>query len=309
MGPYGRSRLVVLERFGQVIQIPDTNATEIHDDVAFAHADHGHGAIWIDVGDERAGFLGKLQGFGEIGSNFLSNKLLWETSRTYGEEGSVCLRGRPSESRAPDFLWRRTLTERQINATFLAQSEDVQIDRHTRHRACDEIPELIGALDRLAVDGRDDITAMQTSRLSRSIYDDTVDHDASEAVVAERSGKIVAEWLERDADPAAHDVAGGQDTSHDTLGHVRGYRERDPHVAVTSCNDGIVDADDLASKIHERTAAIAGVDRCIGLYEVAIFRQADIRPPLGADDPRGDGVIEAERIAHSQHPLSDTNVI
>ena len=36
MGAYGRSRLVVLERFGQVIQIPDRNATEIHDDVAFA---------------------------------------------------------------------------------------------------------------------------------------------------------------------------------------------------------------------------------------------------------------------------------
>ncbi len=75
MGAYGRSWLVVLERFGQVIQIPDTHATEIHDDVAVAQASRCHRATWIYESDERAGFLRELKRFSKIGSNFLSKEV------------------------------------------------------------------------------------------------------------------------------------------------------------------------------------------------------------------------------------------
>src|SRR5262249_44191537 len=48
----------------------------------------------------------------------------------------------------------------------------------------------------------------------------------------------------------------------------------------------------------------AGIDRGVGLDEVVVRALAD-RSALGADDPRGDGVVEPERVADGDHPVTD----
>src|SRR5207249_94076 len=54
-------------------------------------------------------------------------------------------------------------------------------------------------------------------------------------------------------------------------------------------------------------AAIAGVNRCIGLQKALeiIPCSADLGSALRADDTVGDGVIEAEGASNRQHPIAD----
>ena len=75
-----------------------------------------------------------------------------------------------------------------------------------------------------------------------------------------------------------------------------------------------VDADDLAGHVDQRAAAVAGVDRRVGLD-----RRVDValpcasgptfdRPVQRADDAAGDGGVEAERRADRDDALADVEV-
>ena len=86
-------------------------------------------------------------------------------------------------------------------------------------------------------------------------------------------------------------------------------READALVAARGAGDGRVEADDFAAEIHERAAAVAGVDRGVGLNEVLpvelVVAQIEIVPALGADDAAGDALAQAERAADGQHEVAD----
>ena len=86
-------------------------------------------------------------------------------------------------------------------------------------------------------------------------------------------------------------------------------READALVAAGGAGDGGVEADDFAAEIHERAAAVAGVDGRVGLNEVLpaelAVAQIEVVPAFGADDAAGDALAEAERAADGQHEVAD----
>ena len=66
-----------------------------------------------------------------------------------------------------------------------------------------------------------------------------------------------------------------------------------------------VDADQLASRVDQRAARIAGVDRGVGLDEVLVAFDAETAAAKRADDPGGHRLAEAERIADRDHQVAD----
>ena len=68
-----------------------------------------------------------------------------------------------------------------------------------------------------------------------------------------------------------------------------------------------IDADHFAIGVDQRSTAIARVDRGIGLNEIVIGTGAD-HPPFGADDARGDGMFQTERIADRHHPIANVQL-
>jgi len=60
-----------------------------------------------------------------------------------------------------------------------------------------------------------------------------------------------------------------------------------PSYVSTAGDDRGIDADHFAGRIHQRSSAVAGIDRGIGLQEM-LEGPADVAA-LGADDARGDG--------------------
>ena len=69
-------------------------------------------------------------------------------------------------------------------------------------------------------------------------------------------------------------------------------------------DDRRVDSHDLALQVEQGPSRVSGVDRCVGLDEIVVRTGAD-HPPLGAHDPRCDGVPEAERVSYGHDPLPD----
>ena len=72
-------------------------------------------------------------------------------------------------------------------------------------------------------------------------------------------------------------------------------------------DDGCIQADDLTPRVEERAARIAGVDRGIGLND-SLDRPSVLglqRAIEAADDARGQGSFETERIAEGQNLLAD----
>ena len=88
---------------------------------------------------------------------------------------------------------------------------------------------------------------------------------------------------------------------NDLFDIVDGNGEAD---ALAARIDGGVDADHLAAEVEERPAAVAGIDRGVGLDEVVVGARAD-GAAFGADDSEGDRVAEAERIADGDHVFAD----
>ena len=71
--------------------------------------------------------------------------------------------------------------------------------------------------------------------------------------------------------------------------------------------DRRVDSDDFAVKIHQRTAAVARIDRRIGLNETG--SRAAQRTSAGADDAGRHGAFKPEGVAERQNPIAHLGFI
>src|SRR5206468_4216386 len=93
----------------------------------------------------------------------------------------------------------------------------------------------------------------------------------------------------------------GDEFVRDFAGEVA--RDGEADAGVQAANEG-VHADDFAVNVHERAAAVAGIDVGVGLDEVLVHEAAageeghDVGAALGADVPERDGVIQTERRAN-----------
>ncbi len=93
----------------------------------------------------------------------------------------------------------------------------------------------------------------------------------------------------------------------DLHGAVDRDGEADPRAAaVHRC----VDADQLAVDVEQRPAAVARVDRRVGLDEVVVGPALGADHALdGRDNPGGDGVAQPEGVADGDHRLADHQVV
>ena len=82
---------------------------------------------------------------------------------------------------------------------------------------------------------------------------------------AETLGDVEIEFANLRAEVAAFDGAGGAQGGDDIFREVAGDREADALEAAALGFDRGADADDFAVQIHERAAAVAGIDGGVGL--------------------------------------------
>ena len=91
---------------------------------------------------------------------------------------------------------------------------------------------------------------------------------------------------------------------HDLLHHVGGDRESD---ALRIVDDGGIDADYFAFDVEQRAAAVAGIDRGIGLDEGFVPGQPDGVALQAAHDTQRHGPVKRKRIADGHDPLADAD--
>lgn len=171
------------------------------------------------------------------------------------------------------------------------------------------IAQLRSTSHRLAVDPRHHVPLPYTGLLRRRIRCDLCDHSTAVGVYPERLGQAGGEILDVDAETAAFHFTVFHELPGQLPDHVDGDREADADVAPRRRQDRRVDADELALQIDQGTAGVARVNGRIGLYEILVTFYAETAAPQGADDSRGDGLVEAERIADRHHEVTNTELV
>ena len=110
----------------------------------------------------------------------------------------------------------------------------------------------------------------------------------------------------RDADRAALHFAGLNQRVVNGAGGVGGDSEADAVIRSLFGSDSGVDSDHLPRQVHQRTAAVAGINGGIGLKEVLelSFDSRHNVAALGADDACRHGGFKPERTSDRQHPVT-----
>ncbi len=79
---------------------------------------------------------------------------------------------------------------------------------------------------------------------------------------------------------------------HDAAHEVARHREADALIAAALREDRGVDPDQLAARVDQRPARVAGIDRRVGLDEILVRRDADVAAAERADDTQRHGLAE-----------------
>jgi hypothetical protein len=107
--------------------------------------------------------------------------------------------------------------------------------------------------------------------------------------------------LHRRADVAAHDATFVAQALHHVAREIRRNGEANALVSATSAENRRVDAQQAPLGIDQCAAGVAHVNGCIGLDKILVINDAHAAATNGADDPHGDRLPKAERIADRQH--------
>src|SRR5581483_154807 len=202
---------------------------------------------------------------------------------------------------------------------LVTEAHHVERDGRTRLVHPDHALQGADAVDWLAVGADDDIAGLEAGFLGRTRAVGGLEalHDGdADCLEARGAGIFGADRGDRDADYGAADFAVLDDFVHHALGERDWDREAIARVVAGRARDRAVDADHVAVSVDERTARVTGVDRRVGLQEVGdrvLGRQEATEvatiAALCAQDTRGDGLAEAERVADGQDPLADLGVV
>ena len=152
----------------------------------------------------------------------------------------------------------------------------------------------------MAVEVDDDVTPLNAGLFRRRAGIDLRHQGPLGFGHAEGLGQFRSDILHLDPEHAPDHLALFLQLRDHRLGHVAGGGKAD---ALAGGQDGGIDAHHFALEVEEGTAAVAGVDGGVGLEEVIIRTGAD-DPALGADDPLGDGMAQAEGITHRHDPVA-----
>ncbi|MCX6093414.1 MAG: hypothetical protein NTY63_01135 [Candidatus Bipolaricaulota bacterium] len=172
--------------------------------------------------------------------------------------------------------------------------------------------QVVGGGDRRIPDAHDHVACLDPGLVGR-IAGEGLSHDGS------RNVRVDPELLDGlrihvgdgDAKPPAGDGAGRHQLAEHVLDAVDRDGEVDPFDgnprAGRSGDDG-VESDDFPARVHERAAAIAGVDCCIGLDQVVVppgpLRLRDVSAD-GADDSHGYRIGKPQRVPDRDRPVAN----
>src|SRR6516225_2652021 len=195
------------------------------------------------------------------------------------------------------------LGDLDVERLLLAVAPQREIGVRARTHPGDRARELAEALDLTAVDGEDDVPGSDAGARRRAVLPHRGHQCTTGPVEAEGFGELGIDVLDGDADTTAYHAAGLDELLLDVTCHIDRDGEGDAHEAAGTAEDLRVDADHFARQVKERAAGVAGIDRHVGLDEGYVVL-AGHRARCGADDARGGAVLEAERRADGEHPLS-----
>src|SRR5690606_4410798 len=178
----------------------------------------------------------------------------------------------------------------------------------TGSNASDLARQITRILHGFAIDCRDHVAGLDASLGSRAILLRRSDECALLFGKAERSGDILRHRLYLDADPATFHRALLDELVNNLLcGRGRNCK-RNAHATARRREDGGVDADDLTRQVEGRTTGVALVHGCVDLDEVIVRTGADIAA-TSRHDAGSHRAAKTERITHSNHPVTDANLV
>src|SRR5690606_3616422 len=174
----------------------------------------------------------------------------------------------------------------------------------------DRVSQFPAVVDLLVVDPDDDVVHLYPGFFGGGARLDIGDQCAAIDFGTERLGAFRVDRGDGDAEQAAANFTEVDDLAHDRARDLRRHGETDADVAAGAGEDRGIDTDEFAPHVHERATRVAGINGRIGLDEVldnvaAAERGADAGAADSADDSRGHGVTESERIADSDHEITD----
>jgi len=109
------------------------------------------------------------------------------------------------------------------------------------------------------------------------------------------------------AQEPAHHVAVVDNLIHYAFGEVHRDSKAYALIAATPGKDRGIDSDELTLCIDERAAGIARIDGRVGLDEVFVVLDTEVRPAGGADDSHGHGLADAKGITNRKSEITDLN--
>ena len=157
---------------------------------------------------------------------------------------------------------------------------------------------------RLAGELKDDVAALQAGLGCRRIGLNLRDQHSFVDLGLELLGQRLGHRLNHHAQIGPVDLAVLNQFSADPFGEIDGNGEADALIAAGTAGNRRVDADDLAVEVHQRAAAVAGIDGGVGLNEVFTIGDAEAAS-LGADDAGRDRAFQSEGLAEGQDPIAD----
>jgi hypothetical protein len=159
----------------------------------------------------------------------------------------------------PIALWRSLFQSRfECQPLRAATRLNVQ-QRAGRHRR-DAVERFLSVDDRLAVEMRDEIVALQADERRRSVRSTSLMRSAGGGSMPERPPLPRAALPATSRQPAAPHAPVREDLIHHAAHHVHGNREADAVGAEVLREHRRVDADQLALGVDEGSAGIAEID-------------------------------------------------
>src|SRR6202043_30204 len=122
------------------------------------------------------------------------------------------------------------------------------------------------------------------------------------------SSNFGSDGLNLNTEPAARAFAVLLQLLDHRPGSAGWYRKANPDGSTIGRIDGRVDADDITFEVEGRAAGIAPVHRCINLQKIVVRTGVDVTPAPG-NDAAADSIVEAERTADREYPVSNPSPI
>ena len=188
---------------------------------------------------------------------------------------------------------------------FLAITDDLDLDRLADAESCDQQQQLMRVLDRLAVDLGHNIPRFEPCLVGGIPFEDIRNQGAALVFDLHALGDILTDVLNGNPQPSPGHLPLGLQVRQDGFRHAD--RDGEPN-SLPLRNDRRVDADHLALHVEERSPAVSRVDGGVGLDEIVIRPRAD-HAALCADDPGGDGLLQAEGVPDGQNPVSHPELL